>query len=144
MSVFFCLILPGRSWLVHRPAGSARADLWLWCWHVLLHWKSLALRLHPGRLSGYKLLCLKFENQTLLHKQCKKHFDVACWAIDHVVHRTILELHSEIELQHSAKQLKQLETWFKTENLPKKHQMSPYSLSAVITVCRREHITTWS
>ena len=128
ISVFFCLILPGRSWLVHHPAGSARDDLRLRCRHVLLHWKSLTLRLHPGWLSGYKLLCLKFETQTLLQKVCKQHFHVACRSIDHTVHRKDLELYSKTELQHSVKQLKQLETWLKTEKQPKKHQMSPYIL----------------
>ncbi|XP_044024136.1 allantoicase isoform X2 [Siniperca chuatsi] len=49
----------GRSGLVHHPAGSTGADLRRRCRHVLLHWKPLAPRLHPGRLSGYKLFSLK-------------------------------------------------------------------------------------
>ena len=50
---------------------------------------------------------------------------------------TVLELHSQTELQHSAEQLKQLESWSKTSEVS-------ISSSAVITVCRREHITNWS
>ena len=34
-----------------------------------------------------------------------------------VVHKTFLELHSKTELQHSAKQLEQLETWFKMNQI---------------------------
>ena len=53
-----------------------------------------------------------------------------------MVHRTVLELLSQTELQRSAEHLKQLRLDL---NIRCFHQ-----LVCVITVCRREHITNWS
>ena len=49
-----------------------------------------------------------------------------------VVHKIILELHSKTELQHSAKQLKQLETWYKTSDV-----------SIQLICCDHSLQTTW-
>ena len=61
------------------------------------------------------------------------HADVKSGEVSWSWNGTFPELHSKTEWQHSAKQLKHLETWFETEKQPKKHQMRPYSWSAVIT-----------
>ena len=55
--------------------------------------------------------CWKLNENTPPVHFCSAETNNIRWSV--VVHRTFLELHSKTELQRSAKQLKQLETWFK-------------------------------
>ena len=78
----------------------------------------------------YQIVCASFSlcSDYLSSEVCQVRWSVA-------VHRTVLELHSQTELQRSAEQLKQLRLLTSDVSI---------SSSAVVTVCRREHITTWS
>ena len=59
---------------------------------------------------------------------------LARWSV--VVHRTVLDLHSQTKLQHSAEQLKQLRPDLK-------HQISPYSASDHSLQERTHHNLIW-
>ena len=76
-------------------AEDKRCSCFLYCvcmmhrwWHVYIH--------------GWRPACSQSESQILEEKVLSRD--------------DVISPHSKTELQHSAKQLKQLETWFKTEN----------------------------